>query len=278
MTRLFRNLVIIGAVATALWPVSHASGQTVTCVNGAAPSAAGICPIFVPGDPSCSDVIDICGITRTSPNDEVFLSPPRSGVHRKGAFEIQVDVIGSSLRVRDVSPTSQQNGTRGYEVAIVRRNGAYVYCGTSVLDDVVRGPGSGTPTQLSVCWAKGPCGIDETRVANACTQYNPAGGVRTSDFIQSYEIGPLEQDVNVCGCPRQPPEPPTLSQFCDARQPIFSDFEKQLPRFVACNPDGSPLKSAEAESIVTEGTNSCIWMTIGGRRVLVDQYGNDPRC
>jgi hypothetical protein len=250
--------VIVGALGTA--------GQAVaqTCPNGAPRSAAGICPVFFPGDPSCADAFQVCGFP---PEAQIVVSPPRSVL--TGSFRIEVTAVGAALDVKDVSPVSQQNGTRGMEILVARRNGAYIYCGTSLLHDVVRAPGTGSPSQLSVCWAKGPCGLDEVRVGEVCTRYNPAGS-RTADFLQAYLVGPLEQSVNLCGCS------PAIAQFCDARQPIL-DTEGN-PAFVACNPDGSPLKSAEAESIATEGTDTCIWMTIGGRRILVDKDGTDPKC
>jgi hypothetical protein len=257
----FKQVAALGVAVSALACAELVVAQT--CPSGAPPSAAGICPVFFPGDPSCTDAFQVCGF---SPEGQIVVSPPRSSSN--GAFQIEVTPLGGALDVKDVSPPSQQNGTRGYEAAIVRRNGAYIYCGTSVLHDTVRAPGNGTPSQLTICWAKGPCGLDETRVGNVCNQYNQP--TRTADFLQAYEIGPLEQDVNVCGCS------PAVAQFCDARQPILD--QQGNPRFVACNPDGSPLKAAESESIATEGTDTCIWMTLGGRRMLVDRDGTDPRC
>ena len=262
----WRHAIALGAIIGGFGPAADVAAQI--CPATATSSAAGIKPIFVPGDPSCADAFAICGFQEGA---QIVRSPPSSLL--TGAFRIQVAPAcgGAALDVKDVSPASQQNGTPGYKVAIVRRNGANIYCGTGVLHDVVRPPGTGTPTQLTICWAKGPCGINETQVGNACAQYNQP--VRKADFLQAYKVGPIEQDVDVCGCA------PSVAQFCDARQPIFvPQTSPPEPRFVACNPDNSPLKATEAESLATEGSETCIWMTIGGRRVLVDKDGTDPKC
>jgi hypothetical protein len=244
------------------------------CPHGLPPSAAGICPVLALPTTSCGDAAAICGIRRATGDSEVVVSPPRTGSFQSesGKFKIQVNAYGSTLRVREISDASQQNGTQGFEAMVVKHRVhhvpvALVYCGTSVLDDVVKGPGE----RLSVCWASGPCGVGEDRVDDICAQYNPSEGPRTADFVQSYLIGPIEQSVNICGCA------PAVAQFCDPRPPI-GDSEEEITRFVACNPNNAPLKATESEAVSTEGSDTCIWMTMGGRRILVDKDGRDPRC
>jgi hypothetical protein len=266
----FKHVVALGAALGGLGWIPQGVAET-NCPSGAPASAAGICPVFVPGDPSCADAVEICGVSKEG---QVVVSPPKS--FRTGPFQIEVTTMGYAIDVKDVSPPSQQNGTRGYEIAIVKRDGANIYCGTSVLHDIVTAPGSRSArtgshrwSKLTICWGRSPCGLDETRVENACSQYNDPY-TRRADFLQAYEIGPIEQEINLCGCA------PAVAQFCDPRQPILDQQED--PRFVACNPNNAPLKAAEAESVATEGTDTCIWMTIGGRRLRVDRDGTDPRC
>src|SRR5436305_14406274 len=62
-----------------------------TCPNGAPASAAGICPVFVQGDPSCVDAAQICGINVA----QQLVFSPRGGNHRGGVnkvFATAVDV------------------------------------------------------------------------------------------------------------------------------------------------------------------------------------------
>lgn len=233
--------------------VSGQAFSQVTCPNGAPPSASGICPVFIQGDPSCVDAAQICDI---DPADQVIFSPVGGS-----ADGVAVRVVGTGVDVRDIlSAPDQQLGRPGMEVIIARRNSAYVYCGVEVLHDVVTAPGRQTPNQVTVCFAKGPCGLTPTRVSNACSAYNSGG--TTANFLQAYQVGPRDQTVNICGCS------PFVARFCDNRTPVLD--ENQDPRFVACNQNGSPLKSVEAEGTATIGTNSCVLRTIGGRRVLVD--------
>src|SRR5438477_6605418 len=71
-----------------------------TCPNGAPASAAGICPVFVQGDPSCVDAAQICGINVAQ---QVVFSPPggsNSGVVTK--------VVGTAVDVQDVFSSDDQ--------------------------------------------------------------------------------------------------------------------------------------------------------------------------
>lgn len=147
------------------------------------------------------------------------------------------------------------------EIIIARRNGSYVYCGTEILRDLVRAPGTQAANQVTICFAEGPCDLNATPVVNACNAFNSGGG--TANFLQAYRVGPTEQDVNLCGCP------PFAAQFCDIRQPRNVGSPPSAS-FVACNPDSSALKSAEAEGTATIGGNTCVMRTIGGRRILID--------
>lgn len=231
------------------------------CPNGAPRSAAGICPIFVQGDPSCIDAAQICSIAQGLQAPIVFSPPPGPP---GGVDGVVVTISGTSATVRDTNTAlNQQLGRPGIEAIIARRNSAYIYCGTEILNDVVKAPGNQAPNQLTICFAKGPCGLSLDNVSNACNAYNTPNV--TANFVQAYQVGPVEQEVNLCGCS------PFVAQFCDIRSPVFAGPGDTNPRFVSCNPDGKQvLKSAEAEGTATMGTNSCVMRTIGGRRILID--------
>ena len=248
MPPLFVFLAIVGL----RW-ITEAAAQT-TCPNGAPAIATGICPIFVQGDPSCVDAAQICKISVVK---QVVFSPPSNSTIEG----VTVKLVGSAADIKDVYSTpDQQQGRPGMDALIARRNSAYIYCGIDIFHDVVTAPGKQSPNQVTICFAKGPCGLSQTGVANACNVYNNAGV--TANFLQAYKVGPLEQDVNICGCS------PFVARFCDLRAPILDEESK--PRFAACNQDNSPLKSVEAEGTATIGTSTCVLRTIGGRRILVD--------
>lgn len=244
------RLIALLALAGSCWTTGSVA-QT-TCPNGAQPSAAGICPIFVQGDPNCTDAAQICSIVQGLQEPLQFSPPP-------GSLQgVTVTLQGTSAVVKDTNTTvDQQSGRPGIEAIIARRNSAYIYCGTEILSDIVKAPGSQAPNQVTVCFAKGPCGVDPLQLPTACNIY---GG--NANFLQAYKVGPIQQDVNLCGCGD------FKARFCDIRPPTF---DGDNPRFVSCNPDGKQvLKAAEAESTATMGTNSCVMRTIGGRRILVD--------
>jgi hypothetical protein len=232
----------------------EAAATHITCPNGAQSSAAEICPVFVQGDPSCIDAAQICSIVV---GQQVVFSPPPNG--NPSGSGITVTISGTTAVVKDTLTTvDQQKGRPGIDAIIARRNSAYIYCGTEILSDIVKAPGTQAPNQVTVCLAEGPCGLEPTNVINAC---GPYGG--TANFLQAYKVGPVEQEVNICGCGDY------KARFCDIRAPIFDGSGN--PRFVSCNPDGEQiLKSSEAESTATMGENSCVMRTIGGRRVLID--------
>jgi hypothetical protein len=247
--RLFAFLAIAG-----LGWSNGAMAQTV-CSNGAPPSAAGICPVFVQGDPSCVEAAQICSIN--SNQQPVVFSPVTSST----ISGIRLRVVGTAVDVKDTfGAPDQQLGRPGFDAVIARRNSAYVYCGNDTIHDIYTAPGKQTPNQVTVCFAKGPCGLSPEGVTNACNFYNSTGV--TANFLQAYKVGPIQQDINICGCS------PFVARFCELRTPALD--EDGNPRFVACNQDSSPLKSVEAEGTATIGTNTCILRSIGGRRVLID--------
>ena len=251
--RLFVFLAIAGLAS-----ITEAAAQTV-CPNGASPSASGICPVFVQGDPNCNDAAQICSIVQGLQVPLVFSPPPGTQVG------VTVTLSGTSAVVKDTNITfDQQLGRPGIEAIIARRNSAYIYCGTEILNDIVKAPGNQAPNQVTVCFAKGPCGLEPGPLTSACNAYNPVPTSPTANFIQAYKVGPIEQAVNICGCS------PFAARFCDVRAPVFAGPGDTNPRFVACNQDASPLKSVEAEGTATIGTNSCVMRTIGGRRILID--------
>ncbi len=253
------RLFVFLAIAALGWSTQVAAQTLPPCPNGGPRSAAGICPVFDQGDPDCEVAAQICGFAEGL--QFVFSPVPNSG------SGITVTVSGTSATVKDTLVTpNQQDGRPGIEAIIARRNSAYIYCGTEILNDVVKAPGSQAPNQVTVCLAKGPCGLSETQLINGtngvCDRYGA-----TANFVQAYQVGPIEQNVNICGCS------PFVARFCDIRAPIFAPPVNNIPqpRFVSCNPDGQQvLKSAEAESTATMGTNSCVMRTIGGRRILID--------
>jgi len=247
------RLLTFFAIAGLGWS-SGAAAQT-TCPNGAPPSAAGICPVFVQGDPSCVEAAQICSIN--SSQDPVVFSP----VISSSKSGITLKVVGTGVDVKDTTSTpNQQLGRPGFDAVIARRNSAYVYCGNDTLHDIYTAPGKQTPNQVTVCFAKGACGLSPEGVTNACNVYNSAGV--TANFLQAYKVGPIQQDINICGCS------PFVARFCELRASVLD--EDGNPRFVACNQDSSPLKSVEAEGTATIGTNTCVLRSIGGRRVLID--------
>jgi hypothetical protein len=247
--RLFVFLAVIGMGWSA-----QAAAQT-TCPNGVPASAAGICPIFVQGDPSCVNAAQICGVNII----QQLVFYPAAG----SSFGVTVKRIGSAVDVKDTqSAPDQQFGRPGIDVIIARRNGAFVYCGADILHDVVTAPDRQAPNQVTICFAKGPCGLKPADVASACNVYNNRYLGTVANFLQAYRVGPLEQDVNICGCP------PFVARFCDFKAPVLDEEGKQ--RFVACNQNRSPLKATEAEGTTTIGTDSCVLRTIGGRRILID--------
>jgi hypothetical protein len=272
IARLFSSLAIVGLA----W-ITEAAATTVVCPNGAPASAAGICPILVQGDPSCNDAAQICNIVVSQ---QLLFNPPPGS--QDG---VTVSFVGATtVNVKDTFPSpDQQRGRPGIETVITRGSGAYIYCGISVLNDIVTAPGSEgpqAPDQVRVCFANGPCGLTPTQVTNACNVYNPSPTTRTADFLQAYRVGPTQQVSNVCGCS------PSVARDCDPRAPIFAGgysstsgrtYSSLTPRFVSCNPGSvsapaqpAPLKAAEAEGTTTIGTNTCVLRTIGGRRILVN--------
>jgi len=216
-------------------------------------SDGGICPVFVQGDASCADAAQICGVALDPLQPPVVFAPPAHG-----SSCIDASFVGTKVDVKDNCAASQQLGRPGMEIIIARRNGSYVYCGTEILRDLVRAPGTSLANQVTICFAEGPCDLAPTQVINACSPY---GG--TANFLQAYRVGPIEQDVNLCGCGDY------AARFCDIRQPRNVGSPPSAS-FVACNPDSSALKSVEAEGTATIGGNTCIMRTIGGRRVLID--------
>jgi len=252
------------AIAGLGWVAEAAAQTPPACPNNAPRSAAGICPVFVQGDPTCVEAAQICGI---GVEDLASVSPlPNSD------NGVSFTVSGTSAVVKDTFTTpNQQTGRPGFEAIIARRNGAYIYCGIEILNDLVKAPGPGAPNQVTVCFAKGPCEQTTTQVSAACAAYGGA-----ASFLQAYNIGPLEQTVNICGCS------PSVARFCDPRPPIYADPPTNaVPRFAACNPGAidevtltkypqAPFKALEAEGTATIGINTCVLRTIGGRRILVN--------
>lgn len=257
------RLFVFLAIAALGW-ITEAAATTITCPGGAPASAAGICPIFVQGDPGCTDAAQICKIDV----DQSFLFVPNTS--HDG---ITVSLVGAtSANVKDtLTVIDQQTGRPGFEAVVTKgASAAYIYCGINVLNDVVTAPGPAAPTQVKVCTAKGPCGLSSTEVTNACNVYNLP--TRKIDFLQAYKVGPIVQNTNICGCS------PSVARDCDQRAPInvgsysstVRTYYTPTPRFVSCNPGSAQLKSAEAEGTATIGTNTCVMRTIGGRRILVN--------
>ena len=257
------------AIAGLGWS-SGAAAQT--CTNPF--SAGGICPIFQQGDPGCAEAAQICGVDVDLTKTLVF-SPPTNPPTLN--FVTVTAAGGNRLDVDDnLSPDNQQLDRPGMDILIARRNSSYIYCGINILRDQVSAPGSLAPNQLTVCFAKGVCSLPQTAVTSVCSAYNSAS--RTADFIKTYQVGTTEQNPSLCGCPPSPTDQKDYgARSCDPREapPVGSPTAE--PSFLSCNPGsalfpGQPatLKGIGSEGTANIGTQSCTYVSIGGKRYLVD--------
>jgi hypothetical protein len=270
------RLFVFLAVGGLGW-VTGATAQTAPpCPNPL--SAGGICPIFEPGDPNCVRAAELCGRNDINFNNFLVFSPPTNPSTIN--FVTVTPAGGNKVDVDDnLSPDNQQLDRPGMDILIARRNSAYVYCGINILRDIVSAPGSQAPNQLTVCFAKPVCTLPQTgtgSVTSVCSAYNSAT-TRTADFVQTFQVGTSEQNPSLCGCPPAGTGQKDVgARACDSRAspaPLVSGE----PSFVACNPgsvehptEPAALKGVDSEGIANIGLNSCTYVSIGGKRYLVD--------
>ena len=241
-------------------------------------SAGGVCPIFQQGDPSCEVAAQLCGIELIS--DELqpsLVFAPPGITSTKDSVTVSPVSGTNSLAVDDNLSVKQQLDRPGMDIIIARRNSAYVYCGINLLHEFVTAPGTQSPNQVTVCFAKSSCSLPETGLAGSvesvCSAYNSAS--RTADFIQAYQLPDEQnkQNVSLCGCPSTNTDHNFAARFCDSRT---STFVNNQPSFVSCTPRATAassvpiLRNVESQGIATEGNATCSYITIGGRRLLVD--------
>lgn len=227
------------------------------CDNGYDRTAAGICPIEYQGDADCFNAAEICGFVL---DDEQTVEFTPNNLPDGSAADgyIKASIVGNKIQVEDLSGESQYLGREGFEATISRRNGSLIMCGESVVVDQIKAPTNNSnqlPTNLTVCFAKGPCPIPEQNYVNDMCDTYPD----TPDFIQAFEIAPTEEKpVNLCGCYGN------VAKFCNADQTPTAPGE-----VVSCFTPGEPLTALDGIAMGTMGTNTCTYEKIGGKRIRV---------
>ncbi len=285
----FRPILAIAAGVAALVLVSSANAQTVPTET---------IPV---NNPSCLDAVRVCtnqnfqGFaheleitdvttvasskcdTTTIPGVfSCFRSDPALGVTVRWHVNTKSESVPGGVDVYDKSPplSSQQVDLPGFEAVIAEgRSGSNVYCGNNLtlVTDIVA-PKQVTPTKITFCWAKGPCGLSPTKVNEACAAYNGPPGdpaQQAAHFLQEHLVAPT-QPINICGCPYlgdTNPAPEVVTLGVIQRNAAFCDPSLIFPAPGSC-PEGN-ITALATQGTATSGTNTCQRVISGGRVLYI---------
>lgn len=147
---------------------------------------------------------------------------------------------------------SQVTDIPGYEAVILQRNNnAAVYFQVNMQGRTFDGPGTQTPTKITVCWALGPCGLSNQLAINSvCSAYNPSGTATENQIdlvrgIKDNHFDVTSNAMNVCGCTNP-------VRYCDPSVPSG--------KVGSCNLTGANFDGIETTSTVTSGVGTLLNM------------------